>query len=106
MADPYPTIAAKSETEKCKLTDRFLLSLKPAAPGKRRTIWDEVERGLAKCLGRCPARCRDRSARLRPLDYHRAVTKERCELSSTFARRSRADGNKVVGVRHHAFIAS
>jgi hypothetical protein len=47
MADSHPTIAAKSETQKCKLTDRFLLALKPAASGKRRTIWDEVERGLA-----------------------------------------------------------
>jgi integrase len=47
MADSHPTIPAKSETQKCKLTDRFLLALKPAASGKRRTIWDEVERGLA-----------------------------------------------------------
>jgi hypothetical protein len=47
MADSPHTISAKSETQKCKLTDRFLLALKPAAPGKRRTIWDEVERGLA-----------------------------------------------------------
>jgi integrase len=47
MADSYPTILAKSEPEKCRLTDRFLQSLGPAVPGKRRTIWDETERGLA-----------------------------------------------------------
>jgi Arm DNA-binding domain len=47
MAESDPAIPVKSETEKCKLTDRFLLALKPAATGKRRTIWDEVERGLA-----------------------------------------------------------
>jgi integrase len=47
LAESHPTIPAKSQTEKCKLTDRFLLALKPAALGKRRTIWDEVERGLA-----------------------------------------------------------
>jgi integrase len=47
MADAHPTIPAKSKTEKCKLTDRFLLALKGAAPGTRRTIWDAVESGLA-----------------------------------------------------------
>jgi integrase len=47
LAESHTTLPVASETRKCKLTDRFLLALKPAAPGKRRTIWDEVERGLA-----------------------------------------------------------
>ena len=60
----------------------------------------EVERRLAKRLGRCTAGRRHRSAGRRFLDQHRAVAKKCRELGGAFARRAGSNGNKIVDVGH------